>query len=231
MFAGFFGVLGFVYFQGVSEFLLAPGVLLGPPHPKFRKLWAAVEEHISREWAFVNQRDSSHGLARTEAFGALDAVPALGVCNHSFPCRLSDIVLQHHALDLPGGSDCHLLGHSSRLALLQPQAVALAGAHVCGHAQHAADQQVKATATTIIRKESCKASRQKIGGAATATVVGSPTTFVVPNRRWISFFFLSLSLSLSFVIMNRVTAYFLSSCSSAVRSHSYCCAAAGTMGI
>ncbi len=59
MFAGFFGVLGFVYFQGVSEFLLASGVLLGPTHPKFRKLWAAVEEHISREWAFVNQRDSS----------------------------------------------------------------------------------------------------------------------------------------------------------------------------
>jgi hypothetical protein len=144
--------------------LLASGVLLGSPHPKFWKLWAAVEERISREWAFVNQRDLSHGLARTEAFGALDAVPALGVCNHSFPCRLSDIVLQHHASHLLGGSDCHLLGHSSRLALLQPQAVALAGAHVCGHAQHEADQQVKATATTIIRKESCKASRQKIGG-------------------------------------------------------------------
>jgi hypothetical protein len=31
--------------------------------------------------------------------------------------------------------------------------------------------------------------------------------------------------------MNRVTAYFLSSCSSAVRSPSCCCAAVGTMGI
>lgn len=175
--------------------MLASGVLLGPPHPQVPETLGGSRGNISREWGFVNQRYSSHGLARTEAFGALDAVSALGVCNHSFPCRLSNIVLQHHALHLPGGSDCHLLGHSSRLALLQPQAVALAGAHVCGHAQHAADQQVKATATTIIRKESCKASRQKIGGAATATVVGNPTTFVVANRRWISFFFPSLSLS------------------------------------